>query len=248
MRPRRATVAVLLLATACYGEDVPLVTGTPPTVTTVPPSPTTTTMSPPPTVAPVELPRGTPASYRPDDEPGDVPPEALVPADAVVTGTWYERTAGGADVILVAFSRGADPFASEHALLAWMRFADAPHWRPAIAVDERPRAGVLGITVETGDATGDGSPDALVFAATGGSGACGTRRLLDLATRDVVWVLAMTCDTSVTFTVDPAGLEMVEALFRTGDPHCCPSRLRTSQLEFDGETMVVTDRRVEEVD
>ena len=247
---RLAWIAVFAsLSPACFGEDVPVGSITPSaTLTTQPSSPSTTTIAtntetPPP--VPVDLPAGVPRRYGPDAEPGDLPLEELVPKDADVTGQWFATLSDGRQVVLVAFSRGGDVFGSEQALLEWVRSEDTPHWRPVFAVDEPPEAGVLGITVRTGDATGDGSPDALSFAATGGSGACGTWRLIDLSGAADVWDLVVACDTSLEFSTDPVGLSMTEAIFKPGDAHCCPSRFRISQLEFDGTTMIVTDSHTE---
>ena len=244
---RRAFLVAAILLTACSGSSASAAAPTPSSATTTATgSPTLTPTSTPsttpsPSSEPVHLPKGTPGSYRPDDEPGDVPAASLVPADATVTGTWFADARGG-QTILVAFQRGSDPFASEHALLAWRRFGDVPHWRPVIAVDAPPSAGVLGITVTLGDATGDRSTDALAFESMGGSGACGTWRLLDLALATDVWDLESACDTTVAFTKEPVGLKTTEAVFKAGDSHCCPSKYRISQLEFEGTTMAVTSR------
>jgi hypothetical protein len=84
-----------------------------------------------------------------------------------------------------------------------------------------------------GDATGDGSPDALTFEDTGGSGACGVWRVLDLAANAQVFE-RHTCDTTIDLSADPVGLSVREAVFEEGDAHCCPSAFTISILEFGG--------------
>lgn len=246
---RRAFAALAVVFVGCTSSSAAQPSTSSPVPATSTSSPTSSptssvSISPSPSVKPVKLPRGTPKSYRPDDAPGDVPPASLVPSDATVAGTWFADTSSGA-TILVAFGRGIDMFASEQALLVWRRFDTNPHWRPVLAVDEPASQGVLGITVTLGDATGDRSLDALAFESTGGSGGCGTWRLLDLAAATDVWDLVAACDTQVAFSSHPAGLQMTEAVFKPGDAHCCPSRFRISQLAFDGSTMKVTSRRTE---
>lgn len=246
---RRALAALAVVFVGCTSSSAlqPSTSSPPPTTSppssTSSPSPSAST-SPSPSVKPVKLPRGTPKSYRPDDAPGDVPAASLVPSDATVEGTWFADTSSGA-TILVAFTRGADVFGSEQALLVWRRFDANPHWQPVMAVDEPAGEGVLGITVTLGDATGDHSLDALAFESTGGSGGCGTWRLLDLAAATDVWDLVAACDTQVSFSSHPAGLQMTKAVFKPGDAHCCPSRYRISELEYEGDMMKVTSRRTE---
>jgi len=92
--------------------------------------------------------------------------------------------------------------------------------------------GVLEIHVVIGDATGDGSPDALTFEDTGGSGACGTWRVLDLMANAGVFERT-TCDTVVEPSTDPVGLLVRKAIFQEGDAHCCPSSIRVSLLTLD---------------
>ena len=81
------------------------------------------------------------------------------------------------DQIALAWRRGADPFASTHGLVVWQR-SDGPEWRALYAFTDRPRTGVLGISMEPGDLTGDGIVDLLTNEHTGGSGACGRWRVV----------------------------------------------------------------------
>ena len=192
--------------------------------------------SPPQTATPVPLPPGVPASYEPDDEPGDVPPEALVPREAEVTGTTFARFPSAGTAIVVTYARGEDPFAREQGLLVWRRFPRSPHWRATFGFLDPARKEVLGIRVEIGDATGDGLPDALAFETVGGTGVCGSWRLVQIAEGTAVPAYPlMTCDASMEISADPVGLVLTEAVFKQGDPHCCPSRFRTTQLEWNGE-------------
>ena len=88
--------------------------------------------------------------------------------------------------------------------------------------------------VLTADVTGDGSPEALVNEVTGGSGSCGTWRVLDLASGAEIWRRSM-CDARVAPSAHPLGLEITEAVYAPGDAHCCPSALRTTVLTYAGD-------------
>ena len=35
--------------------------------------------------------------------------------------------------------------------------------------------------------------------------------------------------------VDPVGLSIEQAVYRVGDPHCCPSAFKTTVLVYDGD-------------
>ncbi len=79
--------------------------------------------------------------------------------------------------------------------------------------------------------TGDGAPDALVSEATGGSGSCATWRVIDLARN--AWVFRKDlCDGTIQPNLDPVGLMETTAVYRQGDPHCCPSAFRTRILTY----------------
>ena len=146
-------------------------------------SPTSTPASATSSPAP-DLPAGIPNSFDRDLPSGDVPADELVPPSTDVTGTWYATTSAG-DAIVVSWACPAQTprTPSSHAGVAvWRRFDDggAP-WRPGYGVAYSKGAGVYGIGAVTGDMTGDGSDDALVFAETGGTGGCGTCDVVDLA-------------------------------------------------------------------
>jgi hypothetical protein len=83
--------------------------------------------------------------------------------------------------------------------------------------------------------TGDGSDDLVVFAATGGSGACGMYLVIDLAAGRPIHRLPSVCDTSLIPDPSIPGLVLTQAEFAPGDPHCCPSAVLTTTLTYDGE-------------
>jgi len=189
--------------------------------------------STPPTLP--SLPRGLPTAYPSDVPAGDVPVGDLVPKGNVVTGTWYARTSSG-DAIVVAWQRrGADPFRTDRGIAVWQDGGDpGSPWRPIDAVAFRAnRDPVLDLTAVIGDVTGDASDDALVFAETGGSGACGTYFAIDLAEGARVFDRSV-CDTRIVPSTDPVGLVVTEAVYAHGDPHCCPSAMRTTVLTYAG--------------
>jgi hypothetical protein len=190
--------------------------------------PTAGTSAPPPS-----LPRGLPTAFPSDLPAGDVPVGDLVPTGGVVTGTWYAHTSES-DAIVVAWQRpGPDPFRTDRGIAVWLHRGDPP-WQPvnAVAFDAKRRP-ILGLTAAIGDVTGDASDDALVFAETGGSGGCGTYFAIDIATGARVFDRNV-CDTHIVMSTDPVGLAVTQAVFAHGDPHCCPSAMRTSVLTYAG--------------
>jgi hypothetical protein len=94
---------------------------------------------------------------------------------------------------------------------------------------------VLGIEAVTGDVTDDGSDEVVVFAATGGTGTCGSFEVIDLAHGEAVYDLPDVCDTRLDPDVRIPGLIQTEAVFEPGDPHCCPSAVRETTLVWDGQ-------------
>jgi hypothetical protein len=234
--PARAILILLAITTiACdRGSDAATPSGTPAA------TPASATPSPPPsdasetTASPAPLPSGLPSAFGEDLPAGDVPLTSLVPAGTEPAGSWFAKTAAG-DAIVVAWQApGADPFRADRGFAVWRHTddADAP-WLPVYAVtypaDRHP---VLGITVAIGDVTGDGSEDALVFAETGGSGGCGTYVAVDAAAGTRAFNRTV-CDTTIVVSPDPPGLIVTEAVYAHGDPHCCPSAMRTTVLQRD---------------
>jgi hypothetical protein len=188
----------------------------------------------PPSARP-SLPRGLPTAYPSDLPAGDVPVDDLVPKADEVTGTWYARTSEG-DAIVVAWQRpGSDPFRAGRGIAVWLHRGDpGSPWQPVDGVAFGANRGpVLGLTAEIGDVTGDASDDVLVFAETGGSGGCGTYFAIDIVKGARVFDRNV-CDTRIVPSADPVGLVVTEAVFAHGDPHCCPSAMRTSVLTYAG--------------
>lgn len=164
-----------------------------------------------------------------------MPPDALVPPAARATTSWYlSPPADPLALVGVAWGRGADPFAQEHGFVVWERFdGQTPAWRAVYAFTDEPPSGVLGIRLSTGDLTADGTPDALTFEDMGGSGGCGTWRVISPTAGAASQIFRrQTCDTEVTNS--SGTLKIREAVFAPGDSHCCPSSYRIAILRWDG--------------
>jgi len=194
----------------------------------------TITLSTGPSRSPLpSLPAGLPPSFEDDVPPDNVPTAALIPIGAEVTGHWTASTAEG-DVLVVAWSvPGSDPFRQDRGIAAWRRFDDGglpwrPVWGTAFPARRDP---VLTVSSQVADVTGDGSADAIVIAERGGSGACGVTLVIDLATGTEVF-REEGCDRRVDPSSDPVGLTVTEAVYAPGDPHCCPSSVRTTTLVY----------------
>lgn len=188
------------------------------------------------------LPAGLPPSFDGDVTANNVPVAALVPLGAEVTGSWEASAASGEALVVTWSVPGPDPFRQDRGIALWRRFDDGGlPWRPTWATTfPAKRDPILGLSAQIADVTGDGSDDVLVFAETGGSGGCGTSFVVDLAAGTEVFH-AQGCDRRVDPSSDPIGLTLTEAVFENGDPHCCPSSVRTS-------TLVYTDGVWEQVD
>ncbi len=202
---RRAIWAttLVLLAAACGGDN--------PTVAA---SPASGSRSP--SIEPVGVPHGTPPSYDRDLDAASLPADALVPPGTEPTDVWPAISPDGTQFALIAFAAMSDdPFRRARGLVLWRRFDDAPAWRAVYGVSDPRGAGVLDIHALIGDATGDGSPDAITFEDRGGSGGCGTWRVLDLAANADVFT-KRTCDTTIDLSPDPVGLVVRQAIFAAG--------------------------------
>lgn len=247
---RRIALAALgaLALAACGGREVALPTpSTPP-----PPSATTTSPTPPPaepgspTPAPqvdLQVPRDAPTVLAERADVADLRAAGyapLLPPGAVA----LEARAAEARVFQIAVSwyRGEDPFARQSGLVVWQRFADPPAWRAVYAFTDRPGSGVLGISVEQQDLTGDGAPDLLTREDRGGTGACAIWRVVASSPGDAreVWRLDG-CDTVV--GISRGRLEVREAVYGPDDPHCCPSAFLVRTLAWDGKTFAETQVR-----
>ena len=180
-----------------------------------------------------ELPAGLPASYDEDAAARDVPPEALAPPGVDVTDAIVAATSSGESIVVMWTVPSDDPFRTATGWAAWRRFPDPPTWRPVLGRAHAPEDGVLGVAALAADVTGDGSEDAVLFEATGGSGACGNYLVADLADGVVVFSRSL-CDGRVDPSSDPVGLTLTRSVFLEGDPHCCPSKTKTSVLTYAG--------------
>jgi hypothetical protein len=234
---RRAIWATtfVVLATACGGDTVP----TSPAATSpsrsepTPSAPPSEDPSPNPSIEPVNIPAGTPASFPDAVDAAALPADALVPTGTTPTDTWPATSPDGTQFALIAFAAPSDdPLRQARGLVMWRRFDDTPPWRPVYGLSDPAHDGVLEIHSLIGDATGDGSPDALTFEDTGGSGACGTWRVLDLAANAGIF-RRTTCDTTIELSGDPTGLVIRRSIYDEGDAHCCPSAIRITVLTFD---------------
>ncbi|HET7928384.1 MAG TPA: hypothetical protein VFM40_02415 [Actinomycetota bacterium] len=244
MRRLLPLVAILAIAgAACSASDEPV---RPSSATTAPttaqgtratPSPVPTAEPPSPEPTPVEdpdvrLPEGTPAVVDGAGElaliaSGDLTP--LVPSGASPTS----RIALGDPIeqIVLTWSDGG-PVRRRNGLIVWQRSEDES-WHAVYAFTDPARLGVFGIRVDEGELTGDAIPDVLSFEDVGGSGACGTYRVIAIAAGDASELFRRdTCDTQI--AIVGGYLRIREAVFRAGDPHCCPSAFRESTLRWNG--------------
>jgi hypothetical protein len=184
-----------------------------------------------------------PTSYAADDEPGDVPPEALVPADATVIGRWFAFTDDGVRIAIAWTEPAAEADRVPTGIAVWRHLDAAPHWRSSFVRRRPARAGVSDVQASTADVTGDGSDDLLAFEGTGGSGACGMWSVVELLEPRSIYRKEL-CDGRVE-PAPPArpGLVVTELVFQPGDAHCCPSAIRRTTLVWTGSRWRVTDRR-----
>ena len=126
-----------------------------------------------------------------------------------------------------------EPSGRRTGLIVWQRFAEPPIWRAVYAFTDPLRKGVFGIRVDTGDLTGDRISDLLSFEDVGGSGACGTYRVIATTVGDASEIFRRdTCDTEI--AISRGDLRVREAVYRPDDPHCCPSAFRTTVLRWNG--------------
>ena len=249
-------MSLALAGAACSdsGEPVPAPPATTPTTTTeTTQTPSSTPTTPSPSASPslavdpdVRLPEGMPAIV---DDPTDlaliaagdfgvlVPPGAssanasvlVTPEDPIdqIALTWLDE----------------EPSGRRTGLIVWQRFADPPIWRAVYAFTDLPRRGVFGIRVDTGDVTGDRTSDLLSFEDVGGSGACGTYRVIATTAGDASEIFRRdTCDTEI--AISRGDLRVREAVYRPDDPHCCPSAFRTTVLRWNGASWEETSSEV----
>jgi hypothetical protein len=245
---RLATLSILLiLGTSCGVESAPLPSPTRtvgPTAT--PPSPTLTgTATPTPTPSLViDVPVDAPTTYGRRQTSDKVPAAELVPVGAEVTTVRrLSPTSDRVSQIALAWTRGLDPFSSEHGFELWQLFLDAPAWRVVYAFTDAATDGVLGVRFDVGDLTGDAIPDALTFEDKGGSGGCGVWRVVRSGAGFATPIFhRSTCDTEIELASGTLRIRAAE--YEPNDSHCCPSRFRTTTIRWDGSGWTVVDRVV----
>ena len=232
------TLAAVVTATACGGDptnDRSLASSSE-DASSAPPPPSVTAPATTPTVSPVaspiELPPGTPAVFNDDVAAADLDASALIPRGTHVEQTWI--TADPEAVVIAYVEPGADPFRADRGTLVWRRFGGAPAWRAVAWLPTSSETGVLGVDGLVADVTGDGLQDVLLAAYTGGSGACARWSVIDVGAADEVFARDL-CDGRIDPSPDPVGLSVDQAVYRVGDPHCCPSAFRTTVLTYDGD-------------
>ncbi len=239
---RRVAVPLLLALTAvsvaCRSSaDEPAATGPAPTTTEASPSPDPS-QEPAPSVAPTPpaaaIPTGVPPTYDEDVPARELPVDELIPPGDEVTGVDRATVDDGEAVVLSFATPGPDPLVQARGFVVWRRTIGAdPPWRATYGVAHGRRSGVLAISAETTDLTGDGSADALIREDTGGSGACASYRVVDLARGTPLWKRAV-CDLEIQPNPDPIGLFEVARIYGPEDAHCCPSSIRERVLTWDG--------------
>jgi hypothetical protein len=253
MRRLVAVLALVLVAPSCGGRDdtpsssTTIATTSPSATATASPSPSpslSSSPSPSPTIQPtLQLPADAPTELSDpagitEVAGGDL--TALAPPGSTVTSTSVTTTPGDPlDQVAFAWRRGDDPFAAEQGFVVWQRFDTDPPWRAVYAFTDKPSKGVLTIDLDGADLTGDGVSDFLTLEQSGGSGACGTWRVITPSPGSAAEVFKRTaCDTEV--RIVGSNLEVREAVYRPNDPHCCPSAYRVSTLEWDGQAFAET--------
>jgi hypothetical protein len=102
---------------------------------------------------------------------------------------------------------------------------------------DTPKKDVVGVRFNVDDLTADGIPDALTFEDTGGSGACGTWRVISPSDGAATEIFRQqTCDTQI---INSAGtLKIRQAVFAPDDAHCCPSSFHITILRWNGQAFV----------
>ncbi len=180
----------------------------------------------------VELPPGTPGVVVEDLAPADLDLTSLIPRGTDVERSWTTRTP--VSVVIAYVKPSGDPFRADRGTLVWRHFDVAPAWRAVAWFPLDAEAGVLGIDGLVADVTGDGMQDVLLSASTGGSGACARWAVIDVSGATAVFARDL-CDGRIDPSVDPVGLVVDQAVYRLGDPHCCPSAFKTTVLTYDGD-------------
>ena len=238
---RALTVVLAIGACGTQPSSTPTPTSASPT-----PSPSTSpvpSVSSEPSPSPEPADGEMPTAFTDDLEPAELPFESLVPEGADATGHWFGFTGNGV-VVLVAWAEpGSDPFLMPRGFALWRRHASPPHWRVGLVERHAAEEGIQEIQMSTTDLSGDDSDDALIFEGVGGSGACGTWLILDLARVKETYRREL-CDGRI----DPGppgspGLVMTRSVYREGDAHCCPSAMQETTLSWTGRAWRITEKK-----
>lgn len=244
------SIALSLALTACGGRDVDAPPSTTaPSITSSPEPSPANTPSPTvdPTPAPALIPDGVPATYDEDVAGRDLPVGDLVPPGDEVTGVDRAKTTDGEAVVIAFATPGGDPFSQARGFVVWRRDAEGdPPWRAVYGLAHGKREGVLAISADVTDLTGDGSADALIREETGGSGACATYRVVDPSAGAALWKRSV-CDAEIQPNPDPTGLYEVARIYGPDDPHCCPSAIRERVLTWNGTRFIVASEEATEL-
>jgi hypothetical protein len=187
-----------------------------------------------------------PTSITADLSPSEIPPEDLVPVGADDTEEWFAFTDRGVMIVIAWVEPGVDYSRLPRGFAVWRRYDAEPHWRADLVRRHDPEDGIQEIQITTGDLSGDGSDDALVFEGIGGSGACGRWSVIDLARGKETYRRDL-CDARIVpGPLGSPGLILTESVYREGDAHCCPSATRTTTLTWMDAAWRVTDRKLVE--
>jgi hypothetical protein len=239
--------ALALALSACSGDEPAATgptmrggTGTPsPTIATGPTGTatigTTRTTAPPPG-SDVRLPAGMSGVV---DDPADVSAIAagdlssLIPPGSVpASSATLASPDAPFDRIAVTWRAGGPP-PGRGGLIMWQHAPGDPAWRAVYAFTDPGTKGVFGVRMEQGDVTDDGVADLLTFEDVGGSGGCGTYRVVASARGAASEILRRdVCDAEI--QIAGGDLRLREAVFEPDDPHCCPSAVRTTLLHWNG--------------
>jgi len=190
----------------------------------------------PPPQPDVRLPHGMPAVV---DDPeavaaisaGDLAP-LVPPGSTPASSVVLSRPDAPIDQVAVSW-RSGEALAGRAGLIVWQHARSDPTWRAVYAFTDPKGRGVFGVRMDQADVTGDGIADLLTFEDVGGSGACGTYRVIASTDGDAAEILRRdVCDTEI--QIAGGDLRVREAVFEPEDPHCCPSAVRTTVLRWTG--------------
>jgi hypothetical protein len=246
-----ALTLALAVAACSSDEQAPVPTGS--TAPSAPP-PSPTLARAVATTGPATGPSGSPAPLpQPDvrlpggmsdvvDDPADLTAigagdltALLPPASTPATSATLTGPQAPIDRIAVTW-RAGEPPSGRTGLIVWQRAPDDQAWRAVYAFTDPAGQGRVRRPDGPGDLTHDGIADLLTFEDQGGSGACGTFRVVASTDDDATEILRRSvCDTEI--QIAGGDLRTREAVFGPDDPHCCPSAFRTTVLRWDRQRL-----------